>query len=58
MANNNYVQPNLFLPCNEENNDTLAESFYNIRYGSSIIRSKTRQKFSVMKTKKMMFPEK
>ena len=35
----------------------LAESFYYVKYVLSIITSKTRQKFSVMK-KKMMFPEK
>ena len=30
--------------------DTLAESFYNVKYGLSIITSKVKQKILVMKT--------
>ena len=35
---------------NHSSSDTIAESFYNVKYGSSIITSKVRQKISVMKT--------
>ena len=36
----------------------LAESFYNVKYGLSIITSKVSQKISVVKTKTLVFPEK
>ena len=32
-----------------------AESFYYVKYGSSVITSKILSKFSVMKTKKLVF---
>ena len=36
---------------------TIAESFYNVNYGSSIITSKVRQINSVKKTQRLVFPE-
>ena len=36
----------------------LAESFYYVNHGSSIIMSKVRQIISVMKTETVVFPEK
>ena len=38
--------------------DTIAESFYYVNYGSSIIASKVRQIISVMKAESLVFPEK
>ena len=40
------------------NPNEIAESFYFINYGSSIITSKVRQIVSVMKTERLVFPEK
>ena len=39
-------------------NDTIAESFYSVKYGSSIITSNVCQIISLMKTKTLVFSEK
>ena len=41
-----------------DKNKSLAESFYSVKYGSSIITSNVRQIISVMKTKILVFPKK
>ena len=38
--------------------ETLAESFYYVKYGASIITSKVRQIISILKRSKLVFPEK
>ena len=42
----------------DDKNKSLVESFYSVKYESSIITSNVRQIISVMKTKILVFPEK